>query len=43
MLYVAVTVFPVIAIFSGVVALVAVIRFVAQLYRDLRSQANPKQ
>jgi hypothetical protein len=41
MLYIAVTIFPIIAIVAGVVALVAVIRFIAQVYRDLRSQVRP--
>jgi len=38
MLYIAVTVFPVIAIASGLVSLVSVVRFVAQIYREIRSE-----
>lgn len=37
MLYIAVTVFPVIAIVSGLVSLVSVVRFVAQIYREIRA------
>jgi hypothetical protein len=38
MFYIVVTIFPVIVIASGVVALVGVVRFVATLYRDIRAR-----
>ncbi|MCU1276012.1 MAG: hypothetical protein JWO48_3443 [Bryobacterales bacterium] len=40
MLYISVTLFPLLAIICGVVALFAVVRFIAQLNRDIRSQAH---
>lgn len=38
MLYIAVIVFPAIAIALGIVSLVSVIRFVATIYRQIRAQ-----
>jgi len=38
MLYIAVTIFPVIAIASGIVSLVSVIRFVAEIYNEIRKR-----
>jgi hypothetical protein len=40
MFYIAVTVFPVFAIVSGIVSLVSVVRFVAGIYSDIRKQAK---
>jgi len=40
MLYVSVTLFPVIAIGCGLVALYSVIRFVAGIRRDIRSRTT---
>jgi len=36
MLYLAVTVFPIIAIGCGIVSLYSVVRFVAEIQRDIR-------
>jgi hypothetical protein len=40
MLYIAVTIFPVVAIISGVVSLVSVVRFVAQIYQEIRVETR---
>lgn len=37
MFYLAVIIFPVIAIGCGIISLYSVIRFVAEIYRDIRS------
>jgi hypothetical protein len=42
MFTIAVTVFPIVVIFSGVFVLVAVSKFIKQVYVDLRTQKETK-
>jgi len=43
MLYLAVTIFPIIAIACGVVSLYSVVRFVAEIQRDIRRPSDPSE
>ena len=38
MFYIVVTVFPIIAIISGIISLFAVVRFVSQIYSSLKNE-----
>lgn len=40
MFHIAVTVFPVLAIVSGIISLVSVVRFVAAIYSDIRQDKS---